>query len=432
MIPPALRRFSAILRVCMPMVAAAIVGCAFGGGGGQSAPDVADFNIDGDFSGDPEISYSGNQCPDSPPDDAGPLPVDLSIKVTENSISIRYAGEQLSGTLNGRGEFTIPLDLPGEASAGCGEYFAELRGRIEETGNAYTAALQATVGDQCCTMTQAGVFTENAVAGGPAAGTLGGACLAGNTCNTSLVCNQYSGVCESAGAEGEGEAQGKGELGAHNPDVDLGNLSAGETVTLVAPPATTLGQATVTDCDCSWSVAPDRAFAFVPNPGCTTSYTPQSADTRVSVSVVCVDVYSGDEYEYTFGQMVAVSAVYCSRDGDCDDGLFCNGRERCDHGYDGLASCWAGDSPCAEGQVCDDAADQCIGGFCTDDTDCDDGLFCNGAETCNVDTDGAGECVSGSDPCADTYCGGGVYPICQERGIASRCLCPGSTGSSGN
>jgi len=36
---------------------------------------------------------------------------------------------------------------------------------------------------------------------------------------------------------------------------------------------------------------------------------------------------------------------------------------------------------------------------CAVDADCDDGLFCNGVETCN-----AGSCVAGSDPCPGQGC----------------------------
>jgi len=58
----------------------------------------------------------------------------------------------------------------------------------------------------------------------------------------------------------------------------------------------------------------------------------------------------------------------CTADADCDDGLFCDGAETCSN--DG--GCVAGTEPC------------------------DDGKFCNGQETCDEDND---ICVDGSDPC---------------------------------
>ena len=46
--------------------------------------------------------------------------------------------------------------------------------------------------------------------------------------------------------------------------------------------------------------------------------------------------------------------VVCEQDSDCDDGAFCNGAEMCVEG-----SCAAGSSPCSEGQVCDEDNDRC-------------------------------------------------------------------------
>ncbi len=70
----------------------------------------------------------------------------------------------------------------------------------------------------------------------------------------------------------------------------------------------------------------------------------------------------------------------CSRDEQCDDGFFCNGAESCL-----LVFCWPGTPPCplSEGcDLCDEDADACHSA-CTDDADCDDGLFCSGRETCD-------------------------------------------------
>ncbi|MCO6437893.1 MAG: hypothetical protein J5J06_12445 [Phycisphaerae bacterium] len=128
----------------------------------------------------------------------------------------------------------------------------------------------------------------------------------------------------------------------------------------------------------------------------------------------------------------------CTEDADCDDGTFCNGAETCVAGV-----CTPGESPCAEGETCNETDDRCDvcdadadcddGDLCTDDactagqcvntavdcgdqvcnpddgtcvdclddTDCDDGLFCNGEETCGADN----TCAAGTDPCmADEVC----------------------------
>ena len=57
----------------------------------------------------------------------------------------------------------------------------------------------------------------------------------------------------------------------------------------------------------------------------------------------------------------------------------------------------AGSDPCP-GEGCDEAGDVCIPP-CAIDADCNDGVFCNGAETCD-----AGSCQAGSDPCPGQGC----------------------------
>ncbi len=78
----------------------------------------------------------------------------------------------------------------------------------------------------------------------------------------------------------------------------------------------------------------------------------------------------------------------CVTDADCDDGLFCNGTETCANGL-----CQVGSSPC-EQSLCDEALGQCINVGCALDSECDDGVYCNGAESCRN-----GTCLSGVSPC---------------------------------
>ena len=80
----------------------------------------------------------------------------------------------------------------------------------------------------------------------------------------------------------------------------------------------------------------------------------------------------------------------CSADGDCDDGVFCNGPERCDPVAEDAdpRGCLAGEPP-----QTDDGVD-CTADSCSDvrrevvhepdDELCDDGRFCNGAEVCDL------------------------------------------------
>lgn len=74
----------------------------------------------------------------------------------------------------------------------------------------------------------------------------------------------------------------------------------------------------------------------------------------------------------------------------CDDGIYCNGNDTCDEGdcaeHSGI--------PCAEGFECDEGQNSC---GCTTAAHCDNGVFCDGAEACT-----GGECEDGTPPvCAD-------------------------------
>jgi hypothetical protein len=75
----------------------------------------------------------------------------------------------------------------------------------------------------------------------------------------------------------------------------------------------------------------------------------------------------------------------CAEDADCDNGLFCDGVESCDG-----CACLPG-NPCPGG--CDEDLARCFDP-CVTNVDCDDGLFCNGLETCVN-----GSCTDGAEPC---------------------------------
>jgi hypothetical protein len=112
------------------------------------------------------------------------------------------------------------------------------------------------------------------------------------------------------------------------------------------------------------------------------------------------------------------NAGSCSRtdnSASCDDGLFCNGDDTCSGG---TCSSHDGD-PCAGGPQC---ADSCNEGANSCDspagTPCDDGLFCNGDDTCSAGTCSAhdGDPCAGGPQCAD---------FCDESENA--CLTPAGT-----
>jgi len=139
--------------------------------------------------------------------------------------------------------------------------------------------------------------------------------------------------------------------------------------------------------------------------------------------------------------------------GDCDNGLYCDGLESCD----GSGACQNGSDPCQAPLTCDEDTDKCtdcsnddecpvcqecivIGQTCEpqaagsdkkddcDDgvpcrtgtcdgsgacglqaqgADCDDGIYCNGTDSCDSD----GVCVHAGSPCPETECN-----HCQEAG----------------
>ncbi len=143
--------------------------------------------------------------------------------------------------------------------------------------------------------------------------------------------------------------------------------------------------------------------------------------------VLCqVDADCDDGVGCTDDACVAGTCVFTTNDGNCDDGLFCNGAETCD----ALADCVPGGDPCQPSEICNETTDTCVlcqvdadcddGVGCTDDAcvagacaftpnagNCDDGLYCNGSETC----DAALDCQAGTPPdcddgvaCTDDWC----------------------------
>jgi hypothetical protein len=81
-----------------------------------------------------------------------------------------------------------------------------------------------------------------------------------------------------------------------------------------------------------------------------------------------------------------------------DDGLFCNGVESCDEEND---MCTQSGNPCLGNLTCNEENDVCEG--CLQDADCYDGLFCTGVETCVE-----GICQPGTNRCPDDglFCNG--------------------------
>lgn len=109
-----------------------------------------------------------------------------------------------------------------------------------------------------------------------------------------------------------------------------------------------------------------------------------------------IDTDCNDGVPCTIDRCVAGACTATPDDAACSDGLFCNGAETCDL----LLGCQAGTDPCNDGVACTndscaEATDTCSN--VPSNANCDDGLFCNGAETCDVLLG----CQAGTDPCND-------------------------------
>lgn len=82
----------------------------------------------------------------------------------------------------------------------------------------------------------------------------------------------------------------------------------------------------------------------------------------------------------------------CTSNSQCNNGRFCDGVETCVAGQ-----CLPGEPPCTgAGAVCDESRDRCFvpGSSCSTDSECNNGRFCDGIERCV-----SGTCRSGPRPC---------------------------------
>ncbi|HXC50953.1 MAG TPA: hypothetical protein VN634_08720 [Candidatus Limnocylindrales bacterium] len=110
----------------------------------------------------------------------------------------------------------------------------------------------------------------------------------------------------------------------------------------------------------------------------------------------------------------------------CNDGLFCNGSDTCSGGscsvHSGNPCAGAdGDGNCSES--CNESADSCTAAD-ANASPCNDGLFCNGPDTCS-----GGSCsVHSGNPCAGADGDGNCSESCNES--ADNCGGPDPGGSS--
>jgi len=104
------------------------------------------------------------------------------------------------------------------------------------------------------------------------------------------------------------------------------------------------------------------------------------------------------------------ATLNCTTDADCDDGLFCNGAETCVAG-----ECQVGDAPCATGQSCDEASDECTTATLFQDFELGQRLWFadNGVWEVGSPITGPGSCHQGTQ-CAGTVLNGN-YPFTASR-----------------
>jgi hypothetical protein len=259
---------------------------------------------------------------------------------------------------------------------------------------------------------------------------LGGSCLhpalaAGTVCGdqSDTVCDNPdscdgSGTC-ATNAEPQGVACGDSiDTECDNPDSCDGQGSCADNA---EPQGTPCGNPADSECD--------NADSCDGSGQCDPNIPPAGAPCGDPTDTFCTDPDTcngnGDCQDNDFqcppGQICfnsvgGAACVDCLDNADCNDGLFCNGVETCDGFF-----CSAGTSPCDDSNPC--TVDTCneSNQTCTnvpdDNADPDDGIFCNGVDFCSngvVITPGPEDCDDGND-CTDDECDSGqdecVYTI---------------------
>jgi hypothetical protein len=113
----------------------------------------------------------------------------------------------------------------------------------------------------------------------------------------------------------------------------------------------------------------------------------------------------------------------CSSDGECDDGLFCNGAETCSAG-----ACQSGSAPCAAGETCNETTDTCEAPACDGDGACEPGEDCNNCPTdCAAKINGnpnSRYCCDGdiAPDCGDARCSEGGF-VCGDQSCSTDAEC---------
>ena len=177
-----------------------------------------------------------------------------------------------------------------------------------------------------------------------------------------------------------------------NTCTDLATADAGGDMTINEGDSTTIGTRAEPGHTYSWSPGGATTAEITVSPTTTTVYT-------VTATTSC------DSATDSVTVTVIPAPDLCESDAECDDGLYCNGAETCDS--EGL--CQAGTVvSCDDGvsctqDTCNESTDSCD--YTPFDSLCDNGLFCDGAETCDA--------ILGCQAATTTPCSGDE--ICNEE-----------------
>ncbi len=116
----------------------------------------------------------------------------------------------------------------------------------------------------------------------------------------------------------------------------------------------------------------------------------------------------------------------CTNNNDCDDGLYCNGAETCN-----VDTCQAGSNPCQAGEVCNEGNDTCEIPVCDADGTCESGEDCN---NCGSDCIGASGASCGNGICEPGEDCASCAADCRGRvngNPSRRYCCSGDAGGAG-
>jgi hypothetical protein len=118
--------------------------------------------------------------------------------------------------------------------------------------------------------------------------------------------------------------------------------------------------------------------------------------------------------------IITVEVQGCTTDAECNDGLFCNGLESCVEGIcqNGTPVDCNDNVNCTD-DACNEASDVCD--HIPNNANCDDGVYCNGLETC----DASNGCLAGTPvACLDDFLFCTGDEICDEA--TDSCISTGS------